>query len=52
MEHEDHTALAVMRQKMDDIERRLGIIEGSIRWLTMLVAASVIGAVLRLAGIA
>ena len=52
MSEDDHTTIAVMRQKMADMERRLGIIEGSIRWLTMLVAASVIGAVLRLAGIA
>ena len=52
MSEDDHTAIAVMRQKLADIERRLGLIEGNIRWLTLLVAASVIGAVLRMAGIA
>lgn len=51
-ENDHNTAIAVMRQKIIEIERRLGLIEGNTRWLVALVAASVIGAVLRVAGVA
>jgi hypothetical protein len=51
MDHEDHTSLAVLQQKQTDIDRRLTQIESNLRWLTMLVAASVIGALLRMVGL-